>query len=336
MDPGASTPQPSGEQRPRLPGRTLTIVLLVQIALGAALLGWVALGRPLPGGEPSTTAGAASPARSDHSGGLAPRARTDRFNSRRAFRLLRRQVEHYGPRPAGSDASRRLATELRGLLPRGRFEAVPGGLRNVVGSLPGKGRPIVVGAHYDTEATVPGHVGANDGAAGTAAVVELARSLRKAARPADAPPIRFVLFDGEEEPAGSEGADFIDVGMRGSKADVARHPAPRAMVLLDYVGEKHGLSFPREANSDPELWEHLRRAARRVGTARIFPDRSAPAIIDDHWPYLQAGVPAIDLIDFDYPQRDTRADDMSAVSERSLDAVGETVFELLLHWPPDL
>ncbi|HVE68189.1 MAG TPA: M28 family peptidase, partial [Solirubrobacteraceae bacterium] len=102
-------------------------------------------------------------------------ARVDRFDGARAMRLVREQVG-YGSRPAGSPASRRLALRLRALLPAGRFEAVPGGLRNVVGSLPGRGPAIVLGAHYDTEATIPGHVGANDGAAGTAAVVEAARA----------------------------------------------------------------------------------------------------------------------------------------------------------------
>jgi hypothetical protein len=68
-----------------------------------------------------------------------------------------------------------------------------------------------------------------------------------------------------------------------------------------------------------------------VGTLRLFPDEVSGEILDDHTPFTDRGIPAIDLIDFDYPQRDSRRDDLSAVSERSLDAVGETVVELLLE-----
>lgn len=329
MEHATDRPRPQERPGPRAPGRRLVVLLLTQLVLAAILLTWVLFGRPFPTFE--REAGPAGGAAS--AGALAPRPTADRFDGRRAFAFLRRQVEHYGPRPAGSQASRALARELRAKLPNGRFEAVPGGLRNVVGSLPGAGEPIVVGAHYDTEATVEGHLGANDGAAGTAAVVELARALRKLDRGPAAPPIRFVLFDGEEEPRGAEDEDFLEVGLRGSKADVARHGAPRAMVLLDYIAEKRGLSIPREQNSDPGLWTELRAAASRVGTGRLFAGRARYAIADDHWPYLQLGVPAIDLIDFDYPQRDSQRDDMSAVSERSLDAVGETVLELLRDWP---
>jgi glutaminyl-peptide cyclotransferase len=314
---------PPGEpERVRSPGRVLGIVLLIQVLLGAALLTWVAIGRPIPGLNAEAAA--------QH--GVAPRATVDHFNGPRAFALLRRQVEHFGPRQAGSDASRRLGDELVKQLPNGHFEPVPGGLRNIVGTLPGKGAPIVIGAHYDTEASIPNHVGANDGAAGTAAVVELARRLKTAKRGPDAPPLRFVLFDGEEEPNGTEPEDFEKVALRGSKAEAARTPKPRAMILLDYIAEKNGLSIGREKNSNKALWARLQKAADRVGTERIFPRKTQVPIIDDHVPFLNAGVPAIDLIDFDYPQRDTVQDDVAHVSERSLDAVGETVYELVNRW----
>lgn len=320
--PVETNPVSDDDERPRSPHRALLFVLAGQLVIGAALLIWVAMGRPVPGladqgRDPAT---------------LAPKPKVDRFDEQRAFALLRRQVEVYGSRPAGSDASRRLGDDLVRRLPNGHFDAVPGGLRNIVGELPGTGAPIVVGAHYDTEATIKGHVGANDGAAGTAAVVELARALGRIDRGDAAPPIRFVLFDGEEEPPGTEDEDFEAVALRGSKVEAARDPKPRAMVLLDYVAERRGLRFPREGNSDKALWVRLRAAARRVGTERIFPAKSSPPIIDDHVPFLRRGVPAIDLIDFDYPQRDTTQDDLAHVSARSLNATGETVLELLRTW----
>jgi hypothetical protein len=302
------------------------------VLLGAAFLAWASQGFPgiHTGGDeadrpPQRTAPAAV--------APVPRPRADHFDQERAFALLREQVERYGWRPAGSPALRRLAVRLRGALPRGRFEAVPGhpGLRNVVGSLPGRGKAIVVAAHYDVEAEPRGFVGANDGAAGTAAVVELARALGRARpRRASDRPVRFVLFDGEEEPAGC--ADFPACGVRGSKAYAARHAGEiGSLVLLDYVAERNGLRFPREAGSDPALWARLRSAARAVGVQRAFPAAVSGEILDDHTPFTRRGVRAIDVIDFDYPFRDTLQDTVDKVSAASLDVVGEAVYRLVVR-----
>ena len=258
--------------------------------------------------------------------------KVDRFDGARAMRLVRKQLT-YGQRTAGSDALRRLAEELRPLLPNGRFEAIPGEprLRNVVGSLPGKGKAIVVGAHDDVLVKPQGFVGANNGAAGTALVIEAARALKKLKRPASAPPIRFVLFDGEEPAEGlpEEQPDFYSVGLRGSRADAARNASKtQAMVLLDYVANK-GLQLPREASSDEALWAKLRSAANRVGALRYFPRGTGPTITDDHTPFLRAGVPAIDLIDWDYRCGHEVCDTYEQLDPRAADAVGETVVELV-------
>ena len=123
--------------------------------------------------------------------------RASRFDERRAFADLEAQVR-IGPRPAGSAANRRLT----GMLAARLREAGVNGVRvqrphrNVVGAIPGR-EPgaIVIGAHHDTKAGVPGFVGANDGASGVAVVLELARAL-----PArlDGPSIHIALFDAEE------------------------------------------------------------------------------------------------------------------------------------------
>ena len=252
-------------------------------------------------------------------------AAADRFDGARAFRWLRLQVD-MGPRPAGSAASRRLAERLRRVLPNGRYQSVPGGLRNVIGSVPGRarGRVVVVGAHYDTK-DIPGFVGANDGAGGTAAVVELARSIKpRTLRPT----VVFILFDGEESPAGTPDSEFERRGLRGSKVAARRYRHAESMILLDFVADRD-LAIPREGYSNERLWSRLRAAARRAGTLRHFPAREQGAISDDHLPFLREGVPAINLIDFDFPCWHRTCDDMSAVSRRSLDASGETVLELL-------
>ncbi|MEA2375460.1 MAG: glutaminyl-peptide cyclotransferase [Thermoleophilaceae bacterium] len=257
-----------------------------------------------------------------------PAVRQSPFDATAAMGWVRRQVE-LGPRPAGSRASRRLAGKLRAALPRGRYQAVPGGLRNVIGTVPGRDprRVVVVGAHYDTK-DIPGFVGAIDGASGTAVVVQLARAIRpRQLRPT----VVFALFDGEESPRGTPDTEeaFRRTALRGSKVAAQAYSGAQAMVLLDFVGNRN-LTLPREALSDRPLWARMRAAARRAGHARAFPPRSTFEISDDHLPFLQAGVPAIDLIDFDFACWHRRCDDLAQVSQASLRATGESVLALLL------
>jgi hypothetical protein len=294
--------------------KLLGIVLAVQVALGLTLVALVATDNLPFVGDDEANGRPAGPT-------AAPTV--DRFDGAAAFRLLRRQVE-LGPRPAGSPGSRRLARLLRRIVPRGRFQEVPGGLRNVIGTVPGR-EPgyVVVGAHYDTK-DIAGFVGANDGASGTAVVAQLARSIR---RPRHT--IEFIFFDGEESPRGVSDSNFQRYGLRGSKVAAPAFSDARAMVLLDFVGDKN-LAIRREQYSNVALWRRLRAAAGRVGVLGTFPSSRQGAVIDDHIPFIRQGVPSIDLIDFDFPCWHRRCDDMSAVSQRSVDAVGETVYELLL------
>jgi hypothetical protein len=162
-------------------------------------------------------------------------------------------------------------------------------------------------------------------------VVQLARDLRRVHRPRSAPEVRFVLFDGEEPAAGlpEESNDFYDTGLRGSRAYVAEHANEIGeMVLLDYVAGR-GLVLPREATSSPQLWARLRAAALAVGAGRMFPDATGPGITDDHTPFLRAGIPAVDLIDWNYPGHSLQ-DGMALLSHRSVDAVGETIARYVL------
>lgn len=295
--------------------RLLVFALAAQFLLFGALIYFAVAGWPFLG----------PPAEARDSGAV-PAARTARFDVRRAWADIRLQLAA-GQRPAGSVALRRLAPVLAAKLPNGHAEPVPGGLQNLVGVLPGRRPAIVIGAHYDTEAHPRGFVGANDGAAGTAAVIELARSLARDRRPGGRE-LRFVLFDGEEEPLRS--TDFARDALRGSKAYVRAHRGEIGeMILLDYVANR-GLSIERERGSDPRLWAQLRRAAHRAGVGAAFPARDrGELILDDHTAFADAGIPAIDLIDFDYRYRDTVRDTIDKLDPRSLDAVGEAVAELL-------
>ena len=257
--------------------------------------------------------------------GKAAATKTNHFDGPAAFKLLKLQLS-YGERPAGSTQSRKLAGKLKTMLPQGRFQNVPGGLRNVVGTVPGKQpeRFVVVGAHYDSK-DMPGFLAANDGAGGTAAVVQLARQLKPRTI---GPTVKFVLFDGEETPRGVPDEQFLQRGIRGSKVAARKFKSAESMILLDFVADKN-LSLPREGSSDIELWAKLRSAARRAGVGSYFPNASDVTIEDDHTPFLRRGVPSIDLIDWDFPCYHKTCDNLSAVSEQSLDASGEAVAGLL-------
>jgi glutaminyl-peptide cyclotransferase len=258
----------------------------------------------------------------------------NRFDAARAMALVRRQID-VGPRPAGSPQLRQLATELRPMLPGGTFEPFPStgpqqGLRNIVGLLPGRPPAILIGAHYDTQYRPKGFVGANDSAAGTAALIELARDLRSVL-PADHREVRFVLFDGEEAPPGCSDRDFQYCALRGSRAYAAAHPGQVGdMILLDYIANK-AARIPRETNSDAALWAELRHAAEQVGAEDVFPSGTQTPIIDDHIPFLEQGVPSIDLIDWSYPYKNGDQDTLDKLDPAVLDEVGETVAQLTIH-----
>jgi Zn-dependent M28 family amino/carboxypeptidase len=205
--------------------------------------------------------------------------------------------------------------------------------RNVVATIPGsEPGTIVVGAHYDTK-DIPGFVGANDGASGVAVLLELARALPDQL---DGSAITLVFFDAEEARGDR---DFERDGDRGSRQFVAyakregAQGAPpldqiRAMVLFDMVGDCD-LQIPREATSDPRLYAYFASAAAEAnGDSAPFKGFTG-GVGDDHTPFQEAGVPAVDLIDFTYggdtspgPYWHTRRDTLDKVCESSLDEVG--------------
>jgi glutaminyl-peptide cyclotransferase len=261
------------------------------------------------------------------------------FDAQRAFRDLRAQVA-IGPRPAGSAASRReVRLIVRRLRDAGvRRVTVQRPHRNVVARVPGReSGTVVVGAHHDTK-DLPGFVGANDGASGVAVVLELARALPHRL---DGPAIDLVLFDAEESPRGVEfeaggargSAQFVRYAREGGMQASPPLEAIRAMVLFDLVGDCD-LELPREANSDPGLYERFASAAEAGdGSPQPFEGESG-GVLDDHVPFLEAGVPAVDLIDFDYGPGPapgawfhTPRDDLRHVCAPSLETVGAPALE---------
>jgi glutaminyl-peptide cyclotransferase len=220
-------------------------------------------------------------------------------------------------------------------------------VRNIIARF-GEGHPwVVLGAHYDSrmladedpdpanrQQPVPG---ANDGASGVAVLLELARTLPShmksetnhvsSSNPIPARQIWLVFFDAEDN-GRIAGWDWI----LGSRAFVGQFFAgkderPDAAVVVDMIGDAD-LNIYREQNSDPALMDAIWSQADHLGYSGQFLPSSKYRMLDDHTPFLDAGIPAVDLIDFDYPYWHTIADTADKVSAESLKAVGDT----LLYW----
>jgi len=257
------------------------------------------------------------------------------FDGAAAFRHLERLVA-IGPRPAGSAEGARarayIEAELRAagvdtrVLP---FEAVtPHGrlpMANVIGVLPGK-RPdvILIGGHYDTK-WFPDirFVGANDGGSSTALLLQLARELSKTPHELT---YWITFFDGEEARLAWTSADSL-YGSRHLAAELTRtRRLPRAMILVDMIGDRD-LQIMRESQSTPWLTEAIWGAAKRL-KRREFIDEEM-LIEDDHMEFLKAGVPAVDIIDLDYPAWHTPKDTLDKVSAKSLQIVADVLLDAL-------
>ena len=197
---------------------------------------------------------------------------------------------------------------------------------NVEITFPGK-KPefVVIGAHHDTKRlfSVPDFAGANDGASGVGALLAMAAAVTEYAQK-DLPPctIRLVFFDGEEALYQYTETD----GLVGSRvyADMLRGEDGgdriRAMILLDMIGDKD-LHIELAGNSTPALANVVMAEAEAAGYADKF-SRGETPMIDDHYPFLQAGIPAVDLIDFSYGPDNrywhTGADTMDKISAESI------------------
>jgi glutaminyl-peptide cyclotransferase len=272
-------------------------------------------------------------------------AQPARFDAARAFEHLGRLVA-IGPRPSGSPGlrqTRAYITRQLGALgltvqeqpftvttPIGRVDMV-----NLIVRLPGD-RPdrILIAGHYDTKLMKGAtFVGANDGGTSAAFLIELARVL--ASRPR-AFTYELIWFDGEEAmctgwtDCGTPAAPDNTYGSRhyvAAAREAGALPGLRALLLVDMIGDRH-LEIRRDRYSTPWLVDLVWEAASRRGHSRVFVDTET-AIEDDHLPFLEAGIPAIDIIDLDYPAWHTPADTLDQVSAASLQIVGDVLLDAL-------
>ena len=294
-------------------------------------------------GAPAVTAEQSTPARpprpADQRAGGASSARAPAFDAGRAFRDLERQVA-LGPRPSGSRALQQtrdyLVAELKkagiAARPQEFVARTPRGdvaMVNLIATIPGRrAERIALASHVDTKRFSDiQFVGASDGASSTAVLLELARVLRGRDNEYT---LELLFFDGEEAVVDWNTNSDNTYGSR-HYVEAAREAGTlrglRALILLDMVGDKD-LRIQRDANSTPWLVDAIWSAAARLGHGSVF-SNDLTAIQDDHLPFLQAGVPAVDVIDLEYPPWHTADDTLDKVSARSLQIVGDVIIAAL-------
>jgi glutaminyl-peptide cyclotransferase len=268
------------------------------------------------------------------------RANAAAFDSNRAWEHLR-QLVSIGPRPSGSAAIEQTRTYIKEQLAAVGLTAVeqkwvddtPAGklaMVNLIATIPGTSKTrIAFAGHYDTKRfTQFRFVGASDGGSSAAFLLEIARVLKARRNPLT---IDLLFLDGEEavnlEWAGTDNTygsrHYVDVAKRdGSLASL------KALVLVDMIGDRD-LRIKRDSASTPWLNDMIWSAAQRLKLDSSFVPEKTTIGGDDHFPFLAAGVPAVDIIDLEYEQWHRAGDTLDAVSARSLQVVGDVVLAAL-------
>lgn len=263
-----------------------------------------------------------------------PEAQPLGFDGQRAYLDILYQVE-LGPRTPGSQAHKDVVEYFAAELTSAGWaveiqDTSWGGqpVRNLIAKR-GEGPWIILGAHYDSRMradrdpdpnnqtkAVPG---ANDGASGTAVLLELARTL-----PADLNQEIWLAFFDAEDQGGLPGRDWAmgASAMAASLADSSNKP--ELVVIVDMVGDAD-LDIFMERNSDPEITRQIWAAAAELGYEEFFIPQYKHSIIDDHIPFIQNNIRAADIIDFDYAYWHTTQDTIDKISADSLEVVGKTL-----------
>jgi Zn-dependent M28 family amino/carboxypeptidase len=263
------------------------------------------------------------------------------YSGERAYQHVEKLVG-YGPRPSASDALGRASTYIKAQLEEygltveeqvfiAKTPLGPKQFRNIVAKTrlqpAGPNRVIIIGSHYDTKFfTNITFVGANDAGSSSGALLEIARIT------AEQPSLWFVFFDGEEaiqqysESDGFWGSKFFVEDLKG-KNQVNQI---KAMVLLDMIGDKN-LNVTVNGSLIPQTFD----ASRAAGFRDYFA-YGGNGVLDDHVAFMRAGIPAVDLIDFEFGSKPglndywhTDKDTLDKISPRSLEIVGKTTLRLI-------
>jgi glutaminyl-peptide cyclotransferase len=330
-----------------------TTATTVRAAVGLGLGALLILGCAKKPQEPTTGSAGSSPSApgAPHAASSVPRTGGAHFSGAEARVLLARFVLHqrwYGA-PERAKAIEFLRSELAAGTMDVELQEVSvveplSGQRYTLTNLVGHQNPRatarhLLGSHWDGRLWAeedpdpavrdrPAQY-ANDGGSGVAVLLALARrtaALRNVG-------IDYVLFDGEE--FGRPGSNDYCQGARYYARELERTgaPRPRDAVVLDMVGDAdldifYEVTSLRQA---PALTREIWHLAAELGIEAFHPTPKY-TIVDDHSPLQTLGIPAVLLIDYDYPYWHTRADTMDKVSEESLESVGRLMLELVLRW----
>lgn len=259
------------------------------------------------------------------------------FSGEKALKHVENQVA-FGPRIPDSDAHAKTVTYIAQNLRKNGWEVklqkvkvLGHPITNVVARRGTSEDILILGAHYDSRLLAdqdknPARaqepvMGANDGASGVGVLLELARVL-----PKDLDKQVWLVFFDAEDQGDLPGWEWI----MGSRAFVrSLNVTPSAVVVIDMIGDTD-LNIYREYSSDKALTDQIWKVAADLGYPDSFINNERYNILDDHTPFLEAGYPAIDIIDFDYPNWHTSRDTLEHVSAKSLETVGKTLYTWII------
>ena len=168
-------------------------------------------------------------------------------------------------------------------------------------------------------------IGANDGASGVAVLIEIARILKSTPSPIG---VDILLTDGEDygDSEKDRNTDLYFLGAKHFAKIKAPNYKPEFGILLDMVGDRD-LQFSMEGNSmkfAPHIVDLVWSTAEEIGATQ-FVRIPGETISDDHLAINEAGIPTIDIIDFQYPYWHTHQDTPDKCSAESLEAVGKVL-----------
>jgi len=215
----------------------------------------------------------------------------------------------------------------------------PVAMRNFIVRFPGKKDGVIVlASHYETNYPLKNinYVGANDGGSTTGLLMAIGDQLRlKVARDKalDGYSVWLVFDDGEEAIQSWTDSDSL-YGTRHLAAKWGRDGTLgkiKAFIVADMIGDKN-LDIQRESQSTDWLVALVRQAAKKFADERYF-FKQEELIQDDHLPFVQRGVPSLDLIDLNYGPNNsyhhTDKDTMDKISAHSLTVDGDVLMETI-------
>jgi glutaminyl-peptide cyclotransferase len=259
------------------------------------------------------------------------------FNSENAFNMLA-DLQKFGPRIPGSAAHKLSVDYISNQLhTNGWHVQIQSGnmlnhpVYNIIATRNGINNSVILASHYDSRMIANNEKlvgnrslpvpGANDGGSSSAVLLELSRVLD----PATTTNIVLVFFDAEDQ-GNIDGWDWI----LGSRLFVNQNKdLPSKVILLDMIGGFDQKIIP-PINSDPEIYKDIQNIANKLGFSDQFRSPSQSGILDDHVPFIEKGIPSVDLIDIIDPHWHTSLDDLENVSMQSLQRVGDTLYFWIL------